>query len=92
MALYSCPRCVTDVELPDELTLPTRMHVANTARTDSVSAVRTLHATGGLTLRQAKAYVAHVTRAGGQCHRCKYVFTILGPSFCPGCSAFNIND
>lgn len=85
-----CPRCKTDINIPS-LTKEEKMELTSTKfNKGEISTIEMLRTLAELDLKEAKAVVTHLNKAG-HCNRCNYDSLQGENMFCPKCKSFNLN-
>lgn len=91
MLISYCETCRN--EIPSPLLTPAhKKQVLECVRAGTLlQAVYILKSNGYAELKEAKAFVDHVTRTKGTCHNCSYDQLKQEYDLCPKCRALNIN-
>lgn len=85
-----CRRCRCEVTWPVQLDDVRKAELGALARLDRIAATRRIRDQLDLSLGDAKALVAHISRDDDVCARCKHIVA-KGETVCPNCKGVNLN-
>jgi hypothetical protein len=85
-----CTKCRCSISWPATLGEAAKSEIAISARLGPVATTVRLQDQFGLPLKEAKAIVAHISREGDICNRCKHAVA-KGETVCANCNGANLN-
>jgi hypothetical protein len=91
MQILTCPRCIPEVHLSDEVFNDVREELCSLLRKEQRLQGLTVLSRKQLPLIEAKFIVMHLTNADGTCHRCRAPVEDRGAQSCKKCRSLNLN-
>ena len=90
MEVLSCPRCIPEVHVPDEVLGAVRAELCSLVHQNKRLQGMLLLQGKKIPLADAKFIVLHIVRAGGECHRCGVMIEGEGAQYCKKCRSLNL--
>jgi ribosomal protein L40E len=88
--VVACGRCGASWSSPSNLTHPVAARIAKLVREHrTIEAIKLLRDHTGLSPRDAKGIIQHISPELGVCHRCRSTLGGSGVVTCPKCGSLN---